>query len=81
MSTFLARGSGFRPALETDAADHRDVMDIDLRAAHCPSVGVARGMIAAGEPGSIMHVPSQMVPHAVHASVSATYHVSLGNPP
>jgi 2-deoxy-D-gluconate 3-dehydrogenase len=48
------------PALETTPADYDAVMNVNLRAAYFLSVGAAHGMIAAGQPGSIIHISSQM---------------------
>ncbi|SNT01527.1 SDR family NAD(P)-dependent oxidoreductase [Tropicimonas sediminicola] len=48
------------PALQTSAADYDAVMATNLRAAHFLSAAAARAMIAAGKPGSIIHISSQM---------------------
>lgn len=48
------------PALDTTPADYDAVMGINLRAAYFLSTGAARRMIAAGKPGSIIHISSQM---------------------
>ena len=48
------------PALETRAEDFDAVMSINLRAAYFLSAHAARTLIAAGRPGSIIHVSSQM---------------------
>jgi len=48
------------PALETDAADFDAAMALNLRAAYFLTREVARGLIAAGRPGSIINVSSQM---------------------
>ena len=48
------------PALETRPEDYDAVMAVNLRAAYFLSVGVAKGMIAANKPGSIVHISSQM---------------------
>lgn len=48
------------PALSTDPADFDAVMNINLRAAYFLSTAAARGMIAAGRGGSIIHISSQM---------------------
>jgi 2-deoxy-D-gluconate 3-dehydrogenase len=53
----LARHS---PALETTPQDYDAVMDVNVKAAYFLSVGAAHGMIAAGKPGSIIHISSQM---------------------
>jgi 2-deoxy-D-gluconate 3-dehydrogenase len=61
------------PALETRREDFDAVMDINLRGAYFLSVAAARGMIAAGRGGSIVHISSQMgrvggVDRAVYAA-------------
>jgi len=48
------------PALDTDPADFDAVMDVNLRGAYFVSTAVARGLVAAGRPGSMIHVSSQM---------------------
>ncbi|SDF03337.1 SDR family NAD(P)-dependent oxidoreductase [Limimaricola pyoseonensis] len=48
------------PALETDPADFDAVTDVNLRAAYFLTRAVARGLIAAGRPGSLINVSSQM---------------------
>ncbi len=48
------------PAIATTPADYDAVMNLNLRAAYFLSVGAAHGMIAAGRPGSIIHISSQM---------------------
>lgn len=48
------------PALETTPEDYDAVADINVRGAYFLSVGVAKGMIAAGKHGSIINVSSQM---------------------
>ena len=48
------------PALETKPADFDAVMDVNLRAAYFLTRTVARGLIAAGRPGSLINVSSQM---------------------
>ncbi len=53
----LARHS---PALETRPEDFDAVMGVNLRGAYFLSSAVARRMIAAGRPGSIIHISSQM---------------------
>jgi 2-deoxy-D-gluconate 3-dehydrogenase len=47
-------------ALETDIDDYQAVMDINVRGAFVLSAEAARGMIAAGKAGSIIHISSQM---------------------
>ncbi len=56
-SAGLARHSA---ALETTPEDYDAVMNINLRAAYFLSVEAARGMIAKGKGGSIIHISSQM---------------------
>lgn len=53
----LARHS---PALETSAADYDAAMALNLRAAYFLTREVARGLIAAGRPGSLINISSQM---------------------
>ncbi|HEY8595261.1 MAG TPA: SDR family oxidoreductase [Devosiaceae bacterium] len=48
------------PALETTVEDFDAVMGINLRAAYFLTRGVARGLIDAGRPGSLINVSSQM---------------------
>ncbi|MGN7871247.1 SDR family NAD(P)-dependent oxidoreductase [Paracoccus sp. 22332] len=48
------------PALDTVAADYDTVMCLNLRAAYFLTREVARGLIAAGKPGSLINVSSQM---------------------
>lgn len=48
------------PALETEASDYQAVMDLNLRGAYFLSTLAARKMIDAGQPGSIIHISSQM---------------------
>ena len=47
-------------ALDTSAEDYQRVMDTNVRGAYFVSVGVAHGMVAAGQGGSIIHISSQM---------------------
>ena len=47
-------------ALDTAVADFDAVMGVNLRGAYFLSTAVARGLIAAGRPGSIIHISSQM---------------------
>ncbi|MGI9487680.1 MAG: SDR family NAD(P)-dependent oxidoreductase [Geminicoccaceae bacterium] len=56
-SAGIARHS---PALQTDAVDYDAVMAANVKGAHFLAVGVAHGMIAAGRPGSIITISSQM---------------------
>jgi NAD(P)-dependent dehydrogenase (short-subunit alcohol dehydrogenase family) len=53
----LARHS---PALDTTPADYDAAMGLNLRAAYFLTREVARGLIAAGRPGSLINVSSQM---------------------
>ena len=48
------------PALDTALEDYQAVMDVNVRGAFILSAEAARGLIAAGKPGSIIHVSSQM---------------------
>lgn len=48
------------PASETDIEDYDAVMALNLRAAYFLSTETARGMMAGGMPGSIIHISSQM---------------------
>lgn len=48
------------PAAETTAADFDAVMTVNLRGAYFLAQAVARGLIAAGRPGSLVTVSSQM---------------------
>lgn len=56
-SAGLARHS---PALDTAPSDYDAVMDLNLRAAYFLTREVARGLIAAGKPGSLINISSQM---------------------
>ena len=47
-------------ALETRVEDFDAVMNLNLRGAYFLSAAVARGLIRAGRPGSIIHLSSQM---------------------
>ena len=48
------------PALETRAADFDAVINLNLRGAYFLTTEVARGLINAGKPGSLINVSSQM---------------------
>lgn len=48
------------PAIETAPEDYDAVMGINLRSAFFLSAWAAKAMIAAGKPGSIIHIGSQM---------------------
>ncbi|MCA3448057.1 MAG: SDR family oxidoreductase [Rhodobacter sp.] len=56
-SAGLARHS---PALDTTPEDYDAAMALNLRAAYFLTREVARGLIAAGKPGSLINVSSQM---------------------
>lgn len=56
-SAGLARHS---PALDTTPEDYDAAMTLNLRAAYFLTREVARGLIAAGRPGSLINVSSQM---------------------
>ena len=47
-------------ALATTEADYDAVMDVNLKAAYFLTREVARGLIAAGKPGSLINISSQM---------------------
>ena len=48
------------PALDTDPADYDAVTDLNVKAAFFLTRAVARGLHAAGKPGSLMNISSQM---------------------
>lgn len=48
------------PAVATDPADYDAVMDVNVRAAYFVTREVAKGLIAANRPGSLINVSSQM---------------------
>jgi NAD(P)-dependent dehydrogenase (short-subunit alcohol dehydrogenase family) len=48
------------PALDTTPQDYDAAMNLNLRAAYFLTREVARGLIAAGKPGSLMNISSQM---------------------
>jgi NAD(P)-dependent dehydrogenase (short-subunit alcohol dehydrogenase family) len=48
------------PALDTTPEDYDAAFALNLRAAYFLTRGVARGLIAAGKPGSLINVSSQM---------------------
>lgn len=56
-SAGLARHS---PAIATTPADYDAVTDLNVRAAYFLTRAVARGLIEAGKPGSLINVSSQM---------------------
>jgi NAD(P)-dependent dehydrogenase (short-subunit alcohol dehydrogenase family) len=68
------------PALDTTLADYDLAMSLNLRAAYFLTREVARGLIAAGRPGSLINVSSQMghVSSASRAVYSANKHALEG---
>ena len=76
-SAGLARHS---PALDTTPQDYDAVFDLNVRAAYFLARAVARGLIAAGKPGSIIQVSSQMghVAGPDRAVYAATKHAVEG---
>lgn len=56
-SAGMARHSA---AVETDAADFDAVMDVNVKGAYFLSAHAAKALMAAGKPGSIIHISSQM---------------------
>ena len=48
------------PALETAEADYDAVTDLNVKAAYFLTRAVAKGLIAAGKPGSLINISSQM---------------------
>ena len=56
-SAGLARHSA---AVDTKPDDYDAVFDVNVRAAYFLSTATARALIAAGKPGSIIHISSQM---------------------
>jgi NAD(P)-dependent dehydrogenase (short-subunit alcohol dehydrogenase family) len=48
------------PALDTTSDDYDAVTDLNTRAAYFLTRAVARGLIAAGKPGSLINISSQM---------------------
>ncbi len=56
-SAGLARHS---PAINTSEADYDAVTNVNVRAAYFLTRAVAKGLIAAGKPGSLMNISSQM---------------------
>jgi NAD(P)-dependent dehydrogenase (short-subunit alcohol dehydrogenase family) len=68
------------PAVETSPADFDAVFDLNVRGAYFLTRAVAKGLIAAGQPGSLINVSSQMahvggIDRAVYA---ATKHAVEG---
>lgn len=56
-SAGLARHS---PAIETRLDDYNQVTDLNVRGAYFLTRAVARGLLAAGKPGSLINISSQM---------------------
>lgn len=48
------------PALATTEGDYDAVMDLNVRGAYFLTVAVAKGLVAAGKPGSLINISSQM---------------------
>jgi len=48
------------PAIQTTVADYDAVMDVNLRAAYFLTRNLAKGLIEAGKPGSLINISSQM---------------------
>lgn len=48
------------PAAETSAEDYNAVMDLNVRGAYFLTQAVAKGLISAGRPGSLINISSQM---------------------
>lgn len=68
------------PALDTQPGDYDAVFDVNVRAAYFLTRAVAQGLVAAGKPGSLINVSSQMgvvggIDRAVYA---ATKHALEG---
>ena len=64
------------PSMETQADDFDAVVDINLKSAYFLSQHVAKGLIAAGKPGSIINISSQMalvggIERAVYSATKA----------
>ncbi len=68
------------PALETTEADFDAVNDLNFKAAYFLTQAVAEGLIAAGKPGSLINISSQMakVGGVDRAVYSATKHAVEG---
>lgn len=49
-----------KPVWDVDEADYDAVLDLNLKAAYFVAQAVAKGLIEAGRPGSLIHVSSQM---------------------
>jgi len=48
------------PAIETAEADYDQVVDLNIKGAYFLTTAVAKGLIAAGKPGSLINISSQM---------------------
>lgn len=48
------------PALDTTVPDFESVMDVNLKGAYFLAQAVAKGLVAAGRPGSLINISSQM---------------------
>ena len=64
------------PSMETQGDDFDAVVDINLKSAYFLSQHVAKGLIAAGKPGSIINISSQMalvggIERAVYSATKA----------
>lgn len=55
-----AGGARHGPALEATAENFDFVSDMNLKAAYFAAQAVAKGLVAAGKPGSLIHITSQM---------------------
>ena len=55
-----AGGARHAPFLEVTEADYEAIIALNLKSALFMSQGVARKLVAAGKPGSIIHISSQM---------------------
>ena len=68
------------PALDTTPEDFDAVSDLNIRGAYFLSRAVARGLVAAGKPGSLINISSQMahVGGIDRAVYSATKHAVEG---
>ncbi len=76
-SAGLARHS---PATETTPADYDAVTDLNVKAAYFLTRNVARGLLAAGKPGSLINISSQMahISGPARSVYSATKHAVEG---
>jgi NAD(P)-dependent dehydrogenase (short-subunit alcohol dehydrogenase family) len=55
-----AGGARHGPTLEAKVADFDFVVDMNLKGAYFAAQAVAKGLVAAGKPGSLIHITSQM---------------------